>query len=167
MNVGVTGPFRKQVAADEMHRRNREPRVVRREVPRDSGAKAVSGRAGASGSSYRHMGEEGPVFAVDARFRKFPVEGLAQPKQGGGPNAHPVHAGGSAPGKGSRAGELGVERGDSPHRVRRRNPAAEVVRGGVTHEAKRDVEALRRHPAHSGNGLPQGSQGAPESLSRL
>ena len=87
----------------------------------------VSGRAITACSSYREMWREGPPFALESAPCERPVEVLAQPGQPGGKRPHPVHAGGSAPGKRARTGQVGLERGDGSQRVRRRNEAREVV----------------------------------------
>ena len=168
MDVFVTRSFGKQVAPNEMYRRNREPEAVQYKILKGrSSAGAGSGGATTPCSSYRQMRREGPVLANDPLPGEPLVQALPQGKQRCGPDAHPVDPGGSAPGEGASAGQRGLERDSTPQRVRRRGQAGENVRSGVTDEAKCDVEALRRHPAHPRNGLAKGSQREPEPLAHL
>lgn len=163
MNVGITRSAGKQVAADEVYRRNREAQTVRQGVPEDPSDTAVVRTATtAPGSSYRQMWREGPCVAPDAVPRERPIKFLAKHRQEGGPHSHPIHAGSPAPGEGPRARQPDLEGGNGPQRVRGGDQAREIVQLGCTHEAKRDVQTLGRHPAHPGGGLPQWSQRPPE-----
>ena len=162
MDIRVEGSAGAQVASHKVNRRDSECEI--RSGRGLSNVDPIPAGSIPARSSYRQMGPKGPVFASHTLPGKRPVQTFAEAGKRFALGPHPVYPGRAAPWKGARPAQPDFERSRLLERLRRGGEPRQKLRGNVAHETQRDVQALRRHPAHGREGLAHGSQRAPQPL---
>ena len=165
MDIRVAGSAGEQITPHKVNRRDSECEI--RSGSGLSGVDPIPAGSIPARSSYRKMGLKGPAFASHTLPVKRPVQAFAEAGKRFALDPHPVYPGRAAPWKGARPAQPDFERSRLLERLRRGDERRQKLRGNVSHETQRDVQAFRRHPAYGGKGLAHVSQRAPQPLTNL